>query len=145
MWTKLLCIEYILRRILTTKCMFDFVIVLKRCTIKYVPINNHDFLNIQACSFSVFLNTPSTQFLVVSCKYWVVPLIPTRVSGGDCQGILCAATCSRVSSIQKYHTSPWVPGLSIQVENSFCAELASCCDWCVISYNPFWRNGSQSC
>ena len=88
LWIKILCIEYILWRILTTKCMFHFVIMLKRLTVKDVPINNYDLLNIQACSFNVFWNTPSTQSVVVSSKYWVVPLKSTGVSG-HCQGILC--------------------------------------------------------
>ena len=87
MWINILCIEYILLRILTIKSMFDFVIMLKRLTVKDMPINNCDLLNIQACSFDVFWNTPSTQSLVGSCKCWVVPMISTRVSG-HCQGIL---------------------------------------------------------
>ena len=50
---KILCVEYILQRILTTKSMFDFVIMLKRLAVKDVPIKNYD-LKIQACSFNVF-------------------------------------------------------------------------------------------
>ena len=46
-----------------------------------MPINNYDLLNIQACSFNVFWNSSRTQTLLVSCRYWVVPLISTRVSG----------------------------------------------------------------
>ena len=45
-----------------------------------MPINNHELLNIQACSFRVFGNTRCTQSLMVSCKYWVVPMLSTRVS-----------------------------------------------------------------
>ena len=47
MWTQILCIEYILRKILPTKFMFDFVIILKRLTVKDAAINNYD-LNIPA-------------------------------------------------------------------------------------------------
>ena len=52
-------------------------------TVKYVPMNNYMFelLNIRACSFIMFRNLGCSQSLVVSCKYWVVPLIFTRVSG----------------------------------------------------------------
>ena len=48
-----------------------------------MPINNQacELLNIQACSFHMLWNTGRTQFLVVSCKYWVIPPISTRVSG----------------------------------------------------------------
>ena len=79
MWIKIICIEYILRRILTIKSMLDCVIMLKRLTVKDVPINNHGFLNIQTCSFNFFWNTPNTQSLVVSCKYWVVPWYPLEL------------------------------------------------------------------
>ena len=37
-------------------------------------------INMQACSFYMFSNPCCTQSLVVSCKYWVVPLISTRIS-----------------------------------------------------------------
>ena len=53
----------------------------KRLTGKDVPINNHERLNIQGYLFNMFWNMGRTQFLVVSCKYWVVLLISTRVSG----------------------------------------------------------------
>ena len=53
----------------------------KNITVKDVTINNYELLNIQACSFLMFWNRGCTQSLVVSCKYWVVPLISTRVSG----------------------------------------------------------------
>ena len=46
-----------------------------------MPINDYEFLNIQACSFHVVWNKGCTQSLVVSCKYWVVLLVYTRVSG----------------------------------------------------------------
>ena len=46
-----------------------------------MPINDYEFLNIQACSFHVVWNRGCTQSLVVSCKYWVVLLVYTRVSG----------------------------------------------------------------
>ena len=52
---------------------FEFT---KRNYCKDKPVNNHELLNIL-----VFGNTGCTQYPVVSCKYWVVPLISTRVSG----------------------------------------------------------------
>ena len=67
--------------------MFDVAIMLWRKTVKDVPTNNYELLNIKACSFKVFGNLVSTQSLVVSCKYWLIPLISTRVSG-YCQAIL---------------------------------------------------------
>ena len=54
MWIKILCIDYILLRVLTTKSMFDFAIMLKKLTFKDVLINNYDLLNIEAGSFNVF-------------------------------------------------------------------------------------------
>ena len=50
-------------------------------TVKDVPMNYYELLNLQACSFLMFWNSGCTQSPVVSCKYWVVPLISTRVSG----------------------------------------------------------------
>ena len=78
---KILCIEYLLWRILTTKSMFDVVNMLNKITAKCVPINNCELLNTQACSFDMFWNKGCTQSLVVSCIYWVVPLISNRASG----------------------------------------------------------------
>ena len=87
MCIKILCTEYILGRIFTTKSMLDVAILLKRLTwstVKDVPINNNNELsNIRACSFHVLdmlEEGQSTQSLVVSCKYWVVLLISTRFS-----------------------------------------------------------------
>ena len=37
-------------------------------------------INMQACSFNMFSNPCCTRSLVVSYKYWVVPLISTRIS-----------------------------------------------------------------
>ena len=79
-WIKFLCIECILWRILTMKSMFDVAVMLKRETVNDVPVNNYELLNIQACSFNMFWNMGSTQSLMVSCKYWVVPLMSIRVS-----------------------------------------------------------------
>ena len=42
-------------------------------TVKYVPMNNCELLNIQACSFLMYWNRGCTQSLVLSCKYWVSP------------------------------------------------------------------------
>ena len=64
-----------------SKSMLDVANIKKKNNVKYVPINNHELLNIQACSFHVVWNWGYTQSLVVSCKYWVVPLVSTRVSG----------------------------------------------------------------
>ena len=80
MWIKILCIEFILWRILITKinvwcCKYE------KKMVKEVPINNHELLNIQACSFNVLRNRGHTQSLVVSWRYWIFPLISTRVSG----------------------------------------------------------------
>ena len=38
----------------TTKSMFDVANMLKKITVKDVPINNYELLNIQACSFVMF-------------------------------------------------------------------------------------------
>ena len=81
MWIKILCIELILWRLLTTKSMFHVAIILKKITVKNVPINDCEHLNIQACLFNMFWNKRCTQCLAVSCKYWVVPLMSNRVSG----------------------------------------------------------------
>ena len=67
MWIKILCIEYILWKILKTKSMFDVAIMLKIVTVKNVPINIYDLLNMQACSFRVWVHPWSTQTQVVSC------------------------------------------------------------------------------
>ena len=77
--TKVLAFMWI--QILTTKTMFDVVNMLKKNTVKDMPIDSYELLNTQTCSFHVFWNTGCTQYLVISCKYWVVPLIYTRVSG----------------------------------------------------------------
>ena len=53
----------------------------KKDTAKDAPVNNYELLNIQACSFLIFRNRGCTPSLVVSFKYWVVPLISTGVSG----------------------------------------------------------------
>ena len=56
MWIKIPCIEYILRGKLTTKSMFDSVIMPIRLTVKDVPIDNYGLLNIRAC-YSVCFET----------------------------------------------------------------------------------------
>ena len=48
--------------------------------VKDVPKKSYELLNIQVC-LSMFFVTGCTQSLVVCCKYQVVPLISTRVSG----------------------------------------------------------------
>ena len=80
-WIIIICIGYILWKIFTPKPMFDFANMQKTITVKDVPMNNYELLNIQACSFLMFWNRGCTQSPVVSCNYWVVPLISTRVSG----------------------------------------------------------------
>ena len=82
MCIKMLAIEYILWRILTTKSMFDVANMLKKLSVKDVPMNIYKLLNIPVCSFIMFWNWGFTQSLVVNCKYcWVVPVIFIRVSG----------------------------------------------------------------
>ena len=54
MWIKILRIQYILWRRFTTESMVDVANMLKKITVKHVPINNHELLNIQACSFDMF-------------------------------------------------------------------------------------------
>ena len=76
---KFFALSIYLRRILATNSMFDVANPLK-ISVKDVPMNNYELLNIQACSFLMFRNRGCTQSLVVSCKYWVVPLISTRAS-----------------------------------------------------------------
>ena len=41
MQIKIPCIEYILWKILKTKSMFDVAIMIKKLTVKVVPVNNH--------------------------------------------------------------------------------------------------------
>ena len=64
-------------------------------------MNNHGLLNIQACTFLMFWNRGCTQSLVVSCKYWVIPLISTRISGYR-QVILLAESASFVTGRYRY-------------------------------------------
>ena len=81
MWIKIHCIEYILWRILTTKSIFECCNSAKKWTVKDVPANNYQVVNLQACSFiSYILEKGCTQYLVVRSKYWAVPLISARVS-----------------------------------------------------------------
>ena len=53
--------------ILTTKSMFEVTIMLKRLTVKDQPLDNHELLNMRACSFNMFWDMGSTQSLVVGC------------------------------------------------------------------------------
>ena len=55
-------------------------------------MNDYELLNLQACSFNMFYNSGCTQSLVVGCKYWVVPLISTRIWGYSLI-ILCVCIC----------------------------------------------------
>ena len=48
MWSKILCIEYILWGIPTIESTFDVANMVKSATLKDVPINNDAPLNIQA-------------------------------------------------------------------------------------------------
>ena len=48
----------------------------KKSSVQDVPINNYELLNTRADSFVMFWNRGCTQSVVVSCKYWVAPLIP---------------------------------------------------------------------
>ena len=56
MWTKILCIEYILWGIPTIESAFDVANMVKTATMKDVPINNDALLNIQACWIHVWEN-----------------------------------------------------------------------------------------
>ena len=76
MWIKIIYIEYILWRMLTTKSVFDVAHMLKF----YLQRCVNEPLDVQACLF-MFWNRGCTQYLVVSCRYWVVSLISTKVSG----------------------------------------------------------------
>ena len=55
----------------------------KELTAKHVFMNDYMYvpLNAQDCSFLMFWNRGCTQTLVVSRKYWVLPLMSTKVSG----------------------------------------------------------------
>ena len=76
MWIKIIYIEYILWRTLSTKSMFAVANMLILSTVKDVTMNNYELLNTQACSFILFWNRGCTQTLVVSSKYWVFPWYP---------------------------------------------------------------------
>ena len=67
MWIKNLCVQYILWRILTIKSMFDVANMLKTFTVKDMPVNNYEFLNIQASSFIVWVHPLCSQTLVLNC------------------------------------------------------------------------------
>ena len=81
MGIRIICIGHILWRILTIELMFDDANILRKISVRDVPINNYELLNIETCSFHVVWNRGCPQSLVVSCKYWVVPLVSTRISG----------------------------------------------------------------
>ena len=50
-----------------------------KITVADMSINDYELLNIEACSSNMFWNTWRTQSLVVSCRYWGVPLISTKI------------------------------------------------------------------
>ena len=56
MWTKILCIEYILWGMPTIESTFDVANMVKTATVKDVPINHDALLNIQACWIHVWEN-----------------------------------------------------------------------------------------
>ena len=60
--------------------MFDVANIIK-INDKDVPKNNYEVLSIQECSFHVFWKKGCTQSLVASCKYRVVLVVSSRVSG----------------------------------------------------------------
>ena len=60
----------------STKSTFDVTNMLKKITVKDMPMNNYELLKIQTCSFHVFWNRWRTQSQVASCSYWVVPWYP---------------------------------------------------------------------
>ena len=56
----------------------------KKIAVKDVPMNNYELQNMEACScitMVMFWTRWCTQPLLVGCKYWVVSLTSTRVSG----------------------------------------------------------------
>ena len=62
MWIKIICLKHILSRILTNKSsLCDVVNNLKKLSVKDVPINNYELLNIQASSFHAVWNKGCTQ------------------------------------------------------------------------------------
>ena len=63
MWIKILWIQYILWGILTTKSMFDVANMLKKITVKGVPINSYELLNIQTISYVLELHPISSDKL----------------------------------------------------------------------------------
>ena len=103
MWIKILCIEYMLWRILTTKSVWCCKYA-KNITVKYMPMNNHELLNTHACSFHVFWNMGCTQSLLFSCNR-IVPLISTRFSGHS-QVILMFGCSNGFEGTMKYHIPP---------------------------------------
>ena len=52
---EILCIEFILSRVVATKSMSNVTHMLKM-NAKYVPMNDYKLLNVQACSFRMFWN-----------------------------------------------------------------------------------------
>ena len=79
-WIKLFALNIFCEEYLQTSLCLMLQTCLNFLLSKVFPRNNFELLNIQACSFLMFWNRGCTQSLVVSCKYWVVPLIYTRVS-----------------------------------------------------------------
>ena len=75
--------------------MFDVARDLYQINVKDVPVTNYKLLNTQACSFNMVWNRGCTQSLVVRCRYWVVPLVFTKVSG-NCQGILLSRVTDKI-------------------------------------------------
>ena len=78
MWIKILCVEYILWWILTSKSVFDVANMVQKINWQRCAKNDYELLNIQACSFNMSWKKECTQSLV-SCRYWIVSPISTRV------------------------------------------------------------------
>ena len=100
-------------------------------------MNNYEFLNIQASSFRVWVYPLCSQTLVVSCLYWAVPQISTRVSE-HCQVILL-----------EWYIGFWCPGTLWYVTNHV-KEVDTCFIYIYIHiytyhiYNPLsysWSHG----
>ena len=76
MWITILCIDYFVKNIYNQVYVWCCKYA-KKNSVKNVPMNNYEILNIQACSFHVL---EYALHLVASCKYWVVPLVSTGIS-----------------------------------------------------------------
>ena len=80
MWNELFALSIYCEKYLQPSLCLILLISQKITRVKDVPTNKYELPNIQDCSLIMFWNGNCAQSLVVSCKWWVVPLISTRVS-----------------------------------------------------------------